>query len=166
MQQHHRSSVVISALLTTLVMVLVAGGLLAYNGMLPLSGVSAQGKASQTTSQEAPIVVTVQPVLAPAMQQAAPAAAPSFAAASTGSASAGASMTAQSSGNDEVVAAYQAQLEEAYKALQDAYTQIDVLQNAQPQMAVATFHDDDNEHEGGESAGGERENGEGEHDDD
>lgn len=73
------------------------------------------------------------------MQQAAPAAAPSFAAASTGSASAGVAMTTQSGGNDEVVAAYQAQLEEAYKALQDAYTQIDVLQNAQPQMAVATF---------------------------
>lgn len=162
MQQHHRSSVVISALLTTLVMTLVAGGLLAYNGMLPLPGVSAQENLSQTSQQEAPIVVTVQPVLAPVMEQAAaPASLPNFAPAAAARTDTGAAVASQNAGDPAVIAAYQAQLEEAYKALQEAYNQIDVLQNAQPQMAVATFHDDDDEHEehgeGSEHEGGERE---------
>ena len=48
---------------------------------------------------------------------------------------------AAASMDDPVVAAYQAQLQEAYQALTEAYTQIDALQAAQA-PASAQSHDD------------------------
>lgn len=173
MQNNQRSAIVISALLTTLVITVIAGGMLVYNGLLPITGVSAQGGVSQTQQKEAPIVVTVQPVLAPDTQQAAPAVLPESAsvAATTVSADDVAAqiadaVAAQSNADAEAIAAYQAQLEEAYRALQEAYAQIDVLQNAQAQVASApaSYNGD---RERGEYRGDEgRERGEREHDDD
>lgn len=108
---------------------------------------------SASTGTQPPIVVTVEPVYMPGQQQAAsdgqqriaPASAPIQSAPTT----------------DQVVAAYQAQLEQAYAALQDAYTQIDTLQAA-PSVSGNTNisyqgdydddhdddHDDDDDHDG------------------
>lgn len=167
MQQKQRSSIVISALLTTLVMVLTAGGLLAYNGLLPLPNVSAQSATVQTVPEEAPIVVTVQPVLVPAQQQAVqttPVQAVADQAASVWSAPAQAAQAAPAA-NDAALAAYEAQLKEAYAALQEAYTQIDVLQTAQAQPAAIAVHREDDDHESSHQ-GEKHEGGEREHDDD
>lgn len=50
--------------------------------------------------------------------------------------------------DDALVAAYQAQLSEAYRALQEAYAQIETLQAAQAQMPeTAAYRHDDDEHE-------------------
>ena len=176
MQNKNRSAIVISALLTTLIMTLTAGGLLAYNGLLPLPGVNAQSDASQMLQKEAPIVVTVQPVLVPEMEQAAPAV--PFEAASvavtTDNADAMATQStgvvmAQSAADAEVIAAYQSQLEEAYRALQEAYVQIDALQTAQAQPASAPAYSDDDDDDGRSVfhfSDDSREGGEREHDDD
>lgn len=173
MQNKNRPAIVISALLTTLVMTLIAGGLFAYNGLLPLPGVNAQGEANPMLQPEAPIVVTVQPVLVPAQEQAAQEA-PAAAATVNNEAITMQSPDAvagQSAINAEVVAAYQAQLDEAYKALQEAYTQIDALQTAQAQSASAPTYagDDDDEHDRRtlfHFSDDSREGGEREHDDD
>ena len=108
---------------------------------------------SASTGKQPPIVVTVEPVYMTGQQQ--------VAASSGGqqwSAPAQAQAPAQASGpsTDQVAAAYQAQLEQAYAALQDAYTQIDTLQTA-PSAAPATNisysgedhdeHDEDESHE-------------------
>ena len=179
MQNKNRSAIVISALLTTLIMTLTAGGLLAYNGLLPLPGVNAQGNASQMLQKEAPIVVTVQPVLVPEMEQAAqeaPVEAASVEIAPVAAATVNSeamaiqvadAVMAQSAADAEVIAAYQSQLEEAYRALQEAYVQIDALQTAQAQSASAPAYSDDDDDDGrsvfhfsdDSREGGEREHG-------
>ena len=45
--------------------------------------------------------------------------------------------------NDQIIAAYQAQLEQAYQALDEAYAQIDTLQAAQAQAPAPSFFGDD-----------------------
>lgn len=160
MQQKNRSAIVISALLTTMVMTLIAGGLLIYSGMLPLTGANAQGSADQQSQTEAPIVVTVQPVLVPALEQAqAPvlemAQAAPVPAQSLGmgpeevAAQIEAAIAAQSAADAETITAYQTQLEQTYQALQEAYTQIATLQTAQQtQIASAgTRYDGDENRE-------------------
>ena len=167
MQQKNRYSVVLSALITTLVMVSTAGGLLAYNGLLPLPDVRAQSATLQAVPEEAPIVVTVQPVLVPAQEQAMqvePIQAAPEQVASVQTAPVQAATVADSA----ALATYQAQLDEAYAALQEAYTQIDVLQTAQAQPAAVAYHDDDDGYEEAEEDDDDddHESGEQEHDDD
>ena len=171
MQHNNQRSIVISALLTTLILSIIGGGLLFSNGVFSLDRASASENVSQNEQIEAPIVVTVQPVLVPAMQQAAaPASLPDFAPAAAVRADTGVAMTSPSTGDPAVIAAYQTQLEEAYQALQEAYTQIDVLQSAQAQLAQATSYDDDDdshEHEDREDEDDDEDDDDGrEHDDD
>ena len=45
--------------------------------------------------------------------------------------------------NDQIIAAYQAQLEQAYQALNEAYAQIDTLQAAQAQAHTQSFFGED-----------------------
>ena len=45
--------------------------------------------------------------------------------------------------NDPIIAAYQAQLEQAYQALNEAYAQIDTLQATQAQAPAPSFFGDD-----------------------
>ena len=45
--------------------------------------------------------------------------------------------------NDQIIAAYQAQLEQAYQALNEAYAQIDTLQAAQAQAPTPSFFGED-----------------------
>lgn len=45
--------------------------------------------------------------------------------------------------NDQIIAAYQAQLEQAYQALDEAYAQIDTLQAAQAQAPTQSFFGED-----------------------
>ena len=45
--------------------------------------------------------------------------------------------------NDPIIAAYQAQLEQAYQALDEAYAQIDTLQAAQAQAPTQSFFGED-----------------------
>ena len=102
---------------------------------------------SASTGKQPPIVVTVEPIYMPGQQQAAASGGQQWSAPAQAQAQAAAPAT------DQVAAAYQAQLEQAYAALQDAYTQIDTLQTA-PSAATATNisysgddHDDHDEHE-------------------
>jgi hypothetical protein len=174
--QPNRTAIVISALLTALILTVAGVGVSAYNGWLPINGNQSKITAD-TPLQEAPIVVTVQPVLQPELQQAAPAV--------PAEASTGQNFDAQAQGqaNSEVINAYQTQLEQAYQALQEAYNQIDALQSAQNQNVSSSFNgeyeDDEGEYrEGGdddrgheereheERERGEREHGEGEYDND
>lgn len=104
------------------------------------------------SAQEPAFVVTVEPIFLPGQQQAA------LSGAQWGgqaAAPAPAAVAASSPSTDLVAAAYQAQLEQAYAALQDAYTQIDTLQSA-PATTVSYSggyedhdddHDDHDEHE-------------------
>lgn len=138
MQKQQRSSIVISALITTLVMVLTAGGLLAYNGLLALPGVAAQGSTSQIQASEAPveapIAVTVQPLLQPAQEQTA------------GNEASLPQVAAAPEADADALAAYQSRLDEAYLALEEAYAQIERLQSAQTQagsMAYAEEYEED-----------------------
>lgn len=56
---------------------------------------------------------------------------------------------AQPTADDASVAVYQAQIEEAYRALEEAYVQIETLQaaQAQPQGQGRVYDHDDDEHE-------------------
>lgn len=143
MQAQKRSSIVTSALLTTVATSLVGGALLIYSGILPLSGANAAGTINGQVMEEAPIVVTLQPVLLPATQEAAPAGEmaqaltlPSqIADASSGPDIASARDTA-------VIAEYQTQLAESYQALEEAYRQIDTLQTAQEQSLTVGHYDE------------------------
>ena len=114
----HRKAIVISALLTAFLLVTALGGLFLINRF------TAAPADAAGVSQPA-VVMTVQPAEAapllvnPPMQQAA----------------------ADPASNDVVIAAYQAQLTDAYTALQDAYQQIDLLQAGQSQ-AAGDFEDD------------------------
>lgn len=104
---------------------------------------------SASTGKQPPIVVTVEPVYMGGQQQAASSGGQQW----NGGGQASAPAQAAAPATDQVAAAYQAQLEQAYAALQDAYTQIDTLQAA-PSVASTTNvsyqgddHDDHDEHE-------------------
>lgn len=120
----HRKAIVISALLTAFLLVTALGGLFLINRF------TAAPADAAGVSQPA-VVMTVQPAEAapllanPAMQQAA----------------------ADPASNDVVIAAYQAQLTDAYTALQDAYQQIDLLQAGQSQSADDFEDDHDQGHD-------------------
>ncbi len=120
----HRKAIVISALLTAFLLVTALGGLFLINRF------TAEPADAAGVSQPA-VVMTVQPAEAapllanPAMQQAA----------------------ADPASNDVVIAAYQAQLTDAYTALQDAYQQIDLLQAGQSQSADDFEDDHDQGHD-------------------
>lgn len=168
-QKTNSRAVVVSALLTALVLLGIGGAVWAGPGFaLVGKGDQTQAETVLNVAPEPPILVTVEPFMVPAPQQVET---KSFAAsqppaqAAPPRAQASAPAASNNNGND-VAAAYQAQLEEAYAALQEAYTQIDVLQTAQ--AAPAAPAGGGGEHEGSESH--ERESHEshegGEHDDD
>ena len=105
-------------------------------------------------AQEPAFVVTVEPIFLPGQQQAALSGAQASPQRSgQAPAPAPAVVSAPAPAADQVAAAYQAQLEEAYAALQDAYTQIETLQSA-PATTVSygggyeEDHDDHDEHDG------------------
>lgn len=113
---------------------------------------------SASTGKQPPIVVTVEPIYMAGQQQIA---ASSGGQQWDGGGQAFAPAQQNDPAVDQVAAAYQAQLEQAYAALQDAYTQIDTLQTAPVATNISYQGDDDHgsEHEDGEREGGE-------HDDD
>ncbi|HRJ41012.1 MAG: hypothetical protein KJZ86_03895 [Caldilineaceae bacterium] len=177
MQSQTRSAIVISALLTTLIMALIGGGLLIYSGMLPLNGVSAAGEVSRQVQEEAPIVVTVQPVLAPAMQQAETVSVetalalpaqtqPGLMGSEEVAALIDEALAAQSAADVQTIAVYQTQLEESYQALEDAYRQIETLQTAQEQVSSGRSYDDDDHDDDDDDDHDDHKSGEREHDDD
>lgn len=145
MKQQNRSAIVISALLTTLIMTLIGGGLLVYSGVVPLDRVLAQGQQAQPTQDDAPIVVTVQPALE--MQQAAPVipAEANTLGAEPVVTQAAEAVSAPQITDPEILIAYQTQLEEAYKALEEAYAQIETLQAAQSQPPSRPHYEEENE---------------------
>ena len=119
--QVHHKAIIISALLTAFLLATAAGGLFLVN-RYTATPVDAAAPA------QSPVVVTAQPVDIAQM-------------ANAGMQSA----TVDSAGSDALVAAYQAQLQDAYNALQEAYGQIDQLQAAQsqPRFSEEREHDDD-----------------------
>ncbi len=145
--QPNRKAILISAFFTALILTVAAGG-------FALSGGWNVGDASaESDSSESPVLQSLPAPQAEPQQ-------------------------AQTEGvqpiaevlpapTDADVAAYQAQLEAAYAALNEAYTQIETLQSAQTQDTATSrswdHDDDDDEHERSEHSFGEREH---EHDDD
>lgn len=153
-QQLNRRGIVISALLTAAVLTLLVGGLVLANGWPGNGSQATQDAADLAAQEQPPIVVTVQPVLGPEGQQAmslAPVA---------GTSDAVAPVQAQTATDADIIALYQARLDEAYQALEEAYAQIDALQAAQNQAVSRPSRGDDDEHEAWEHEGGEREHGE------
>lgn len=171
MQQKKHQPIVISAVLTTLILSLIGGGLLFSNGVLPLNRANAADAVNQITPA-APIVVTVQPVIVPDAEWVSMS--PSAQESNANDLSAtvpttdtvAATSETDARADSEIVAVYQAQLDEAYKALEEAYVQIDLLQSAQSQTATTAYHDDDDEHEGSHNERNEERRGKQERDDD
>ena len=128
----NRKAIVLSAVLTALILT-IAGTAALASGWLPGRG-QVQAPAGETGDQP-PVGVTVQPLAGPIAQPAVDI--DSMAAAQP---------------DPEVIAAYQAQLDQAYQALREAYTQIDALQAAQSQPVQVSGRE--GEHEGLGLAGG------------
>lgn len=130
-KQVDRKAIIISAVLTAL---LLTG---AGSAVLASSWLTGSDPAAQATPQSAigntPFVVTVEPLFSDTTSQTM-AAAPGVA---------GVDQAAR----DQVVSAYEAQLNQAYQALQEAYAQIDALQAAQAQSAPQVDFEEEHEHE-------------------
>lgn len=130
-KQVDRRAIIISAVLTALLLTGAGSAVLASN-WLTGSNPAAQA-APQGAVEIAPFVVTVEPLVSDTTSRAM-AAAPEV----TG---------VDQAANDQVAAAYEAQLDQAYQALQEAYAQIDALQSAQAQMAPQARFEEEHEHE-------------------
>ena len=130
-KQVDRRAIIISAVLTVLLLTGAGSAALASN-WLAGSDPAAQ-TAPQSAVESAPFVVTVEPLFSDTTSRAM-AAAPEVA---------GVGQAA----NDQVAAAYEAQLNQAYQALQEAYAQIDTLQSAQAQTAPQVGFEEEHEHE-------------------
>ncbi|MBX3052038.1 MAG: hypothetical protein KF753_11220 [Caldilineaceae bacterium] len=111
MHKRNRSTVVISALLTTIITSLIGGAFLLSGGTFFNNSVDAAGRLTGQAPEQAPIVVTVQPVAAPELTAEMISTAP----------------VAQGA-DPAVIAAYQTRLDESYQALEEAYRQIETLQ--------------------------------------
>ncbi|HSN77694.1 MAG TPA: hypothetical protein VL334_21680 [Anaerolineae bacterium] len=133
-KQVDRRAIIISAVLTVLLLTGAGSAALASN-WLAGSDPAAQG-APQGAVESGPIVVTVEPLFSDTTSRAM-AAAPQVAAVD------------QATANEQVVTAYETQLNQAYQALQEAYAQIETLQSNQTQIANQAGYDDrhDDEHE-------------------
>lgn len=151
--QVDRRAIIISAMLTVLLLT-GAGSAVLASSWLAGSDPAAQ-VAPQSAVDSAPIVVTVEPLFSDTASRAM-AAAPQVAAVD------------QAAPSEQVVLAYEAQLDQAYQALQEAYAQIETLQSNQTQMANQAGYDDehdgehDDEHEHAVTVAGHSED----HDDD
>lgn len=132
-KQVNRKAIVISAALTALLLTGAGSAALASNWLN--SGSPEAQIAPQPAVEQPPIFVTVEPVFDNNAGQAM-AAAPQMVEA-----------VAPVASSDQVAAAYEAQLDQAYQALQEAYAQIDALQSAQAQMAAQPRYEDDDEDE-------------------
>lgn len=130
-KQVDRRAIIISAVLTVLLLAGAGSVALASNWRTG-SDTTAQA-ASQSAVENAPFVVTVEPLFSDTTSQ-------------TRSAAPEVVGVGQFA-NDQIAAAYEAQLEQAYQALQEAYAQIDTLQSAQAQMAAQADYDEEHEHE-------------------
>ncbi len=130
-KQVDRRAIIISAVLTLLLLTGAGSVALASNwlaGNDPAAQDTPQGGA-----ESAPIIVTVEPLFSDTASRDL-AAAPQVAAVD------------QAAANEQVVAAYETQLNQAYQALQEAYVQIETLQSNQTQRAHQAGYDD--EHSG------------------
>jgi hypothetical protein len=130
-KQIDRRAIIISAVLTALLLT-GAGSVALASNWLAGSDPAAQ-VAPQSAVESTPFVVTVEPLFSDIASQAM-AAAPEVAG-------------VDQAGNDQVVAAYETQLNQAYQALQEAYAQIETLQSNQTQMATQAGYDDEHEDE-------------------
>lgn len=130
-KQVDRRAIIISAVLTALLLTGAGSAVLASNWLAGSD--PATQAAPHSAVENAPIVVTVEPLFSDTASQAMTAA-PQVA---------GIDQTA----SDPVVAAYEAQLNQAYQALQEAYTQIETLQSAQVQPAPQAGYDEEHEHD-------------------
>ena len=129
-KQANRKAIVISAALTVLLLTFVGGGVLMVSRIFaqPIDSQSSTPAAGQSNISRDVVV-------------AAPA--------SASAASTSAADTATIAADAQIIAAYQAQLEQAYNDLNDAYVQIQALQAAQAQPSGPSFFGE-NEHEGNE----------------
>lgn len=116
-KQANRKAIVVSAVLTLLTLTLVGGGALVVNRVL------AQPLQPQLPTSNARL--------------------PSSQAVTFDSQNGATGAPALLSADAQTVAAYQAQLEQAYSELNDAYAQIRALQAAQTQLPSPRFFDDD-----------------------
>lgn len=105
--QTNRKAIIISALLTAFVLTLAGGGLLLSNRLAASNSGPAQDQPLAATGAAA------DSALLPGAEAAA--------------------LAVQPADTDAVTAAYEAQLQAAYQALQDAYAQINALQASQNQ---------------------------------
>ena len=138
-----RSVVIISALLTLLVL---GGGTLAvgfHNGWLRTASDSPSRETAAASAQ--PTVTGKDRDAVARLTERSPA------------------PSTQSAIQDEV-GVYRQKLEEAYRALDDAYAQIRALQSPQPQLASAR-NDDEREHDGDDDRRGRRSDRRRSHDD-
>jgi hypothetical protein len=133
-KQVDRRAIIISAVLTVLLLSGAVSVALASN-WLAGSDPAAQ-VALQSADDSAPIIVTVEPLFSETISRTV-AAAPQ-----------GAGID-QAVASEQVVVAYEAQLNQAYQALQEAYAQIETLQSTQTQIASRAGYDDEHgdEHE-------------------
>ena len=130
-KQVDRRAIIISAVLTALLLTGAGSVVLASHGL------AGNDPAAQTAPQSAvngaPFVVTVEPLFSGTAGQAV--------------ADASGVVGVDQAANDQVAAAYQAQLNQAYQALQEAYAQIDALQSAQTQAAPQARFESEHENE-------------------
>lgn len=151
-KQVDRRAIIISAVLTALLLT-GAGSVALASNWLAGNDTAAQD-TPQGGGESAPIIVTVEPLFSETASQSL-AGAPEV----TG---------VDQAGSNQVVAAYEAQLNQAYQALQEAYAQIETLQLNQTQIANQAGYDDEhgeeheNEHEHSVTFAGDDED----HDDD
>ncbi len=131
-KQVDRRAIIISAVLTALLLAGAGSVALASNWLAGSD--SAAQVAPPAAGESAPIIVTVEPLFSDTASQVL-AAAPQVA---------GVDRAAE---NEQVVAAYETQLNQAYQALQEAYTQIETLQSNQTQMATQAGYEDEHEDE-------------------
>lgn len=130
-KQVDRRAIIVSAVLTLLLLTGAGSVALASNW---LTGSDSATKITpQNAAQSTPFVITLEPLVSDA-------ASPAMAAAP------GLAVVDQTAG-DPVVAAYEAQLNQAYQALQEAYTQIETLQSTQAQVGPQAEYDDEHEHD-------------------
>lgn len=138
-KQLDKKVLVLSAALTTLVLAAVTAGLMVLN---PPSQRAQADVVPASADSQPPLVVTVEPILISPQVS-------SQGATATQAPASSASPAPQATDQDALIQAYQARLEEAYRALQEAYAQIEALQAAQAQSgsANAFYYDDDYDEE-------------------
>lgn len=138
-KQLDKKVLALSAALTTLVLAAVTAGLLVLNP--PSQRTQADAVPASADSQP-PLVVTVEPILISPQTG-------SQGAAAIQPPASPANLAPQAADQDALIQAYRARLEEAYRALQEAYAQIEALQAAQAQSgsANAFYYDDDYDEE-------------------